>query len=268
MKASLSQNIKQTVIDEYSIIALRTFQIGSAEQRETICSAIYNEIEQEYRTFPGYKDEANLGLGCGFPFKYAAIKNGESIVDLGCGAGIDTFIAAALTGEKGNVTGIDLTSKLLDHAIQIAEQQKISNVDFKQGDIENIPLSDSFCDVIISNGVFSLLPDIKMVFKEMFRILKPGGRICIADITKFGEMSTHLYRSLLQYTGCLNGISTVERYCDAAITAGFSSIQIIDARKLEIPETIFTNEILATEFDAYHKNAFGLKIVNLSAVKK
>jgi len=154
--------------------------------------------EKDLSLAPG---EANLGLGCGNPISRAELKPGETVLDLGSGAGFDAFLAAQRVGESGKVIGVDMTHEMIEKAIVNAEKLNISNVDFRLGEIEKLPVSDSAVDVVISNCVINLSPDKSAVFKEIHRTLRPGGRIVISDILRSGEMPEEIRSNPAAYTG-------------------------------------------------------------------
>ncbi len=234
----MSKTIKETIITDYTAIALYAAQQGANAQRDTICKPIYDPIDADYKQKAGYIDEVNLGLGCGFPFDHATIKEGDVVVDLGCGAGIDTFITATRVGESGKVIGIDLTEKLLQYAAYFAKKKGIGNVAFQQADMERIPLKENCVDVVLSNGVFSLTSDLDKVLSEIYRILKPGGTLSFSDMTCKGSFTKPVLNNMIYFTGCLNGISTQESYLQALQKAGFQSIELVEQRIIPIPADI------------------------------
>lgn len=238
----MSSPLKQRIIEDYTVIARRAENEGHDAQRKIICKPIYDPIKKEYYSTQGYLDNADLGLGCGFPVKYAKIIKGDVIGDLGCAAGIDSFLAREKTGPEGYVVGFDLTPELIEIATQNAKLKSFSNMLFRVADIENLPVENNFFDVLISNGVFSLLPDKSKVFQEMYRVLKPGGIFCIADITSKGEIDENLKQKVHEFTGCLNGISGQNIYVQEIQKAGFINIQIVNERELIMPETLRTEQ--------------------------
>ncbi len=238
----ISDLTKSTIRYEYGKIVERTETHGLDWQRDHICKPIFDPIAAAYPTKAGYEDEANLGLGCGFPVEYARVKAGETVLDLGCAAGVDSFIARAATGENGQVIGADLTPELVDRATQIAEKRGFTNLRFLCADIEDLPLPDASVDVIISNGVFSLLPTRLRVFQEMYRILKPGGRFCVCDLVRKEDLPADLREQVLEFTGCLNGVFHVQDYLTEAKKSGFAAVESVFARPVPVPvnEGIYT----------------------------
>jgi arsenite methyltransferase len=191
----------------------------------------------------GYSDEelssvpegANLGLGCGNPVALASLKKGETVLDLGSGPGFDCFLAANKVGKEGRVIGVDMTPEMLDKARENARKGNYTNVEFRLGEIENLPAADNSVDAIISNCVINLAPDKKRVFKEAYRVLKPGGRLMVSDIVVTKELPRALKESVEGYIGCLSGAISKDEYLDAIKNAGFRDIGIMgEANYLEL----------------------------------
>lgn len=229
------ENIKEIVVQDYSLIAQKANDEGSEEWRKNICKPIYDFIDAQYKSFTGYQPDADLGLGCAFPFQYAGIKTGDEVLDLGCAAGIDCFIMREMVGDEGTVTGIDITNALIHKAKSIAEKNQFNNIHFVTGDIEQLPFDTNAFDVITTNGVFSLLPHKQKAFHEVYRILKPGGTFCFADIARKTNYPDALYEKIKAFTGCLNGIYLLSDYLQEISNAGFSKLEILNERQLEIP---------------------------------
>jgi arsenite methyltransferase len=173
-------------------------------------------------------DGANLGLGCGNPVALASLKEGEVVLDLGSGAGFDCFLAANRVGEKGKVVGVDMTPEMLDKARENAEKGGYKNVEFRLGEIENLPLADNYVDIIISNCVINLSPDKERVFEEAYRVLKPGGRLMVSDIVLLEELPGKVQQSVAAYIGCLAGAALKEKYLGAVREAGFKDVKVIE----------------------------------------
>ena len=179
--------------------------------------------EEELRSIP---EGANLGLGCGNPVALASLRRGETVLDLGSGPGLDCFLAASKVGKEGRVIGVDMTPDMIDKARVNAKEGEYENVEFRLGEIENLPVADGSIDVIISNCVINLSPNKRRVFKEAFRVLKPGGRIMISDIVLLKELPEILQRSVEAYVGCLSGAVEKDEYMEAIKDAGFQEVQI------------------------------------------
>jgi arsenite methyltransferase len=170
---------------------------------------------------------ANLGLGCGNPTALASLKEGETVLDLGSGAGFDCFLAAGKVGPRGRVIGVDMTPEMIDKARRNAEENGFTNVEFRLGEIENLPVPDGTADVIISNCVINLAPDKPRVFREAFRALKPGGRLMVSDIVLLKELPDRVKNSVAAYVGCVAGAETKEKYLGALQAAGFTGVKIV-----------------------------------------
>ena len=177
-------NVKELVKQKYGEIALQDKETNQASCCGSGCCSteVYNIMSEDYTKLEGYNADADLGLGCGLPTQFANIKKGDVVIDLGSGAGNDAFIARHETGEKGKVIGIDFTPAMIERARQNAAARGFNNVEFRQGDIENLPVSANTADVIVSNCVLNLVPNKDAVFKEIFRVLKPGAHFSISDI--------------------------------------------------------------------------------------
>jgi ubiquinone/menaquinone biosynthesis C-methylase UbiE len=188
----------------------------------------YEEAEME-----AVPEGANLGLGCGNPTATASIKEGETIIDLGSGAGFDSFLAANATGKNGRVIGIDMTPDMIEKARENAEKDGYKNVEFIQAEIEDIPLPDDTADIIISNCVINLSPEKKKVFSEAYRLLKPGGRVMVSDIVLKKDLPQSIRGSIEAYIGCISGAEKMEDYLGYIKGAGFNDVKILD-------ETVFS----------------------------
>jgi len=167
-----------------------------------------------------------MGLGCGNPQAIASLKPGETVLDLGSGGGFDCFLAARVVGDKGHVIGMDMTPEMVIKSRQNTEKTGLGNVEFRLGEMENLPVADGIIDVIISNCVINLSPEKEKVFKEAFRVLKPGGRLAISDVVKTGKMPEAVKKDMAMYTGCIAGASSILELESMLQRAGFQNIQI------------------------------------------
>jgi len=209
---------------------------GSSTPAESISKAI-GYTEAEMASVP---EGANLGLGCGNPIALASLNEGETVLDLGSGAGFDCFLAANRVGESGKVIGVDMTPEMLEKARENAEKGGYRNAEFRLGEIENLPAADNSIDVIISNCVINLSPDKKQVFREAFRVLKPGGRLMVSDIVLLKELPDFIRNSVAAYVGCISGALMKNEYLDAIVEAGFEEVQILD-------EAVFPIDCMAND---------------------
>jgi arsenite methyltransferase len=232
--------IKDMVKQKYSEIALQDKDTNAA----SCCGAggcsteVYNIMSDDYTQLEGYNPEADLSLGCGLPTQFAKIKKGDTVIDLGSGAGNDCFIARKKTGESGKVIGIDFTPAMIEKARINAEKVKFNNVEFRQGDIENIPVTDNTADVIVSNCVLNLVPNKDGVFKEMIRVLKPGGHFSISDIVLIGTLPAKIQEAAEMYAGCVSGAIQKQAYLDLIANNGFTNITIQKEKEIIIPDDI------------------------------
>jgi SAM-dependent methyltransferase len=248
-----NETIKDMVRQKYSEIAL---QDKSANQSSCCgsgcCSTeVYNIMTDDYSNLEGYDPNADLGLGCGLPTQFARIKKGDVVVDLGSGAGNDCFIARAETGETGKVIGIDFTPAMIAKARTNAEQLGYNNVEFRQGDIEDMPLTSNKADVVVSNCVLNLVPNKHKVFSEIARILKPGGHFSISDIVLNGPLPDKWKEVAELYAGCVSGAIQKEEYMSIIEEAGFVNIQIQKSKKIVLPDDILSQYLNPEEAAAY-----------------
>jgi SAM-dependent methyltransferase len=203
---------------------------GSSPSAEEL-SASVGYTPEELAALP---EGANLGLGCGNPVALASLKPGETVLDLGSGGGIDCFLAARKVGPHGRVIGVDMTDEMIRLARENARKSGLKNVEFRQGEIENLPLEDGAIDVVISNCVINLSTDKERVFREVYRVLKPGGRMMVSDIVLDGELPAAVQDSVAAYTGCIGGALKRRDYLDAMAKAGFAQVEIVAETKVPV----------------------------------
>ncbi|MBA7473041.1 Arsenite methyltransferase [subsurface metagenome] len=236
IKKVVREGYAQIAKKESSCCAPSSSPCGSTDLAEAISKKIGYE-DEELKSVPA---GANLGLGCGNPIALASLKEGETVLDLGAGAGLDCFLAAHKVGKKGKVIGVDMTPEMLEKARENAKKGNYGNVEFRLGEIENIPAADDSIDVVISNCVINLSPDKKRVFEEAFRVLKPGGRLMVSDIVLLKELPDFIKNSIAAYVGCLSGAVMKGEYVEVIREAGFREVKIID-------ETSFPIECIAND---------------------
>lgn len=250
-----SEQIKEMVKQKYSEIALQ----DKGTNASSCCGAggcsseVYNIMSEDYSQLKGYNTDADLGLGCGLPTQFAKIKKGDTVIDLGSGAGNDCFIARNETGEDGRVIGIDFTPAMLTKAKANAEKLGYANVEFRQGDIENMPVSANMADVIVSNCVLNLVPNKEKVFSEIYRVLKPGGHFSISDIVLVGTLPDSLQTAAAMYAGCVAGAIQKKDYLDFILAEGFSKITIQKEKPILIPDDILKNYLNEAEMQEFKK---------------
>lgn len=226
------EEIKKTVREGYGKIAQKG---GSCCAPKASCcgpdntiATISEKVGYHPEDLEAVPEGANLGLGCGNPVALASLKKGETVVDLGAGAGFDCFLAANAVGETGHVIGVDMTPEMIDKARENARKGNYKQVEFRLGEIENLPIADHTADLIISNCVINLAPDKERVFAEAFRILKPGARLMVSDLVLLSELPASLKESLAAYVGCIGGAIEKNLYLSAIKAAGFQDVKVID----------------------------------------
>jgi arsenite methyltransferase len=195
-------------------------------------------IGDEYTQLAGHNPDADLGLGCGIPTEFAGIKPGDSVLDLGSGAGNDCFVARSIVGEIGKVTGLDFTPEMVRKAMENVAKTGFDNIEFIMGDIENMPLTGNSFDVVISNCVLNLVPDKEKAFSEMYRVLKPGGHFCISDVVLVGELPEKVKQTAVLYAGCVSGAEQKQDYLGIIEKTGFKNIQIHKEKLITVPDNI------------------------------
>jgi SAM-dependent methyltransferase len=247
------EKIKEMVKQKYGEIALQDKETNACSCCGSGgCSTeVFNIMYEDYHNLEGYNPDADLGLGCGLPTQFAKIKKGDTVIDLGSGAGNDCFVARAETGETGKVIGIDFTPAMIEKARINAEKRGYNNVEFRLGDIENIPVSAHVADVIVSNCVLNLAPNKPAVFKEMYRVLKAGGHFSVSDIVLTGELPKNLQTAAEMYAGCVAGASNKEQYLNFIKQAGFLNITIQKENPVVLPVDILENYLSKEELAEY-----------------
>lgn len=224
-------------------------------------------MTDDYSELEGYNADADLGLGCGLPTKFAKIKKGDTVIDLGSGAGNDCFVARHETGAEGKVLGIDFTESMINKARQNAEKLGFNNVEFRYGDIEEMPVSDNIADVIVSNCVLNLVPNKPKVFSEMYRVLKPGGHFSISDIVLEGDLPEPLRNDAEMYAGCVAGAIQKEEYLDHILEAGFENITIQKEKPIELPDDILSQYLNEEEIQDFNTGGSGIYSITVFAQK-
>jgi len=257
--------LKELVKQKYAEIALQDKETNQSSCCGSGCCSteVYNIMSDEYTSLEGYNPDADLGLGCGLPTQFAHIKKGDTVIDLGSGAGNDCFIARAETGEDGKVIGIDFTPAMIEKARDNAKKLGYYNVEFRQGDIEKIPVSSNRADVIVSNCVLNLVPNKNEVFKEIFRVLKPGGHFSISDVVLIGNLPDALRKNAEMYAGCVAGAIEKEAYLGLIEINGFTNITVQKQKRIGLPDDIlknYLNEEELTDFRAGNTGIFSITV--------
>ena len=263
------KELKDLVKQKYSEIALQ----DQNENKASCCGAggcsteVYNIMSDSYETIDGYNPEADLGLGCGLPTEYAVINEGDTVLDLGSGAGNDCFVARAQTGEKGKVIGVDFTSIMIEKARENAEKKGFNNVEFRLGDIEKLPLTSNVVDVVVSNCVLNLVPNKKGVFQEILRVLKPGGHFSISDVVLVGDLPSSLAQQAEMYAGCVAGAIQKETYLNLIAESGFTDIKIQKEKSILLPDDILKNFLNEEAFTSFKNSNTGIFSITVFARK-
>jgi len=266
MKAE--NELKQIVKEKYGRIAREDGGCGcSCGCSPAEKAADFSIMKDDYSNVTGYVKEADLDLGCGLPTQYAGIKNGDTVVDLGSGAGNDVFIARALVGDSGRVIGIDFTEEMIEKAEKNRKKLGYDNVEFKSGDIEEIPLNDQLVDVVVSNCVLNLVPNKEKAFTEIFRILKQGAHFCVSDIVVNGKMTPELQKSAELYAGCVSGAVEEDEYLRMIKDAGFRNVEIKKSKKIELPPEVLKLYLTEEGLKEYYENLKGIASITVVGYK-
>jgi arsenite methyltransferase len=262
-------DIKELVKQKYGTIAEQSKQ----QNASSCCGAtgcgdeVYNIMADDYTQLKGYNADADLGLGCGLPTVFAKMKEGDTVIDLGSGAGNDCFIARSVVGEKGKVIGIDFTDQMIERARTNAEKLGWNNVEFRQGDIESMPVTSNKADVIVSNCVLNLVPNKHKVFSEIFRVLKPGAHFSISDIVLEGILPDKLKQTAEMYAGCVAGAIQRKDYMGMIEEAGFINVLVQKEKEIIIPDEILLEYISAGEVEELKKSGPGIYSITVYGEK-
>lgn len=263
------QQIKELVKQKYGEIALQ----DRSENAASCCGAggcsleTANIMTDDYSQLEGYNPDADLGLGCGLPTQFAKIKTGDLVIDLGSGAGNDAFVARKETGETGKVIGIDFTPAMIALARTNAEKLGYYNVEFRQGDIENMPVSANIADVVVSNCVLNLVPNKDGVLKDIFRVLKPGAHFSISDIVLSGELPAPIQQAAEMYAGCVSGAIQKQDYLQLIEQNGFKNITVQKEKVIHVPDDILSNYLSAEEIRNFRAGDTGIYSITVYAEK-
>lgn len=264
-----TEQLKEMVRRKYSEIALQDKEANQSSCCGSGCCStdVYNIMTDDYSALDGYNPDADLGLGCGLPTRFAKIKKGDVVIDLGSGAGNDCFIARAETGETGKVIGIDFTPAMIEKARENAEKLGYNNVEFRQGDIEKMPVTANKADVIVSNCVLNLVPNKYGVFQEIFRVLKPGGHFSISDIVLVGDLPTKIQQAAEMYAGCVAGAIQKAEYLGLIEGTGFTNITVQKEKPIILPDDILSQYLSADEIQVFKASETGIISVTVFAKK-
>ncbi len=261
------KDIKTSVREQYTKIAEQDRAVNAASCCGVGAPGTCDIMAESYAHLDGYTPDADLGLGCGLPTEFARIEPGDVVLDLGSGAGNDCFVARAETGTTGKVIGVDFTPAMIQRARQNAEKLGFNNVEFRQGDIEDLPVSDASVDVVVSNCVLNLVPDKQRVFAEIIRVLRPGGHFSISDVVLSGVLPDKILQSAELYAGCVAGAVQLDEYMDLIHQAGFQNVTIQKQKPILLPDELLLQYFTADEIRAFVASGTGIFSVTVYAEK-
>ena len=255
------KDIKDIVRTKYDQIAIKSKEDNNSSccGENSCCENVdYTMFSSDYSHLDGYYSDADLSLGCGLPTEFAGIKEGQTVLDLGSGAGNDCFVARALVGDKGRVLGIDFAHNMLQKARENTKKLGFDNVEFIESDIENMQIPNNIIDVVISNCVLNLVPDKRQAFEEIFRVLKKNGRFCVSDIVITGDLPESLKNDAEMYAGCVAGAINKHDYINHIRKQGFEGIEIKKEKKIIIPDSILSNYMGKNELEVFNSSDTGI----------
>lgn len=264
-----SEKLKSIVKEKYAEIAKqsKTTNETSCCEPSSCCTTDHEVVSEDYTNIKGYKKEADLGLGCGLPTEHAQIKKGDTVLDLGSGAGNDVFIAREIVGASGKVIGIDMTEEMVETARENNKKLGFNNVEFLYGEIENMLVTSDSIDVVVSNCVLNLVPDKKKSFDEIYRILKPGGHFSISDIVTSNNLPESFKSVAELYAGCVSGTITKTKYLDIIESVGFSKTNVQSERVISLPDEFLKKHLSDEEIKEYKEENVQLLSINVYAEK-
>ncbi|GAB5517909.1 MAG: arsenite methyltransferase [Rhodothermales bacterium] len=266
--APSAETIRATVRETYAALAA-----ASAESEcgcgPTCCGegGVTDMIGDAYATVDGYTTTGDLKLGCGVPTEHAGLEPGQTILDLGSGAGLDLFIARSIVGEHGYLIGVDMTPAMVDRARANAADLGYSNVEFRLGEIEHLPVRDASVDVVLSNCVLNLVPDKAAAFAEMHRVLKPGAHFCISDIVVQGTLPPSIQHSIELHAGCVAGAIEQTAYLDLLYDAGFTDVEIVASRPIDVPDEALPDSVDLEEVRAFRASGNALLSITVRGTR-
>ena len=261
--------LKDNVRRQYAAIARQ----DKATNASSCCGAggcsteVYNIMTDDYTGLAGYAPDADLGLGCGLPTQFAGIRPGDTVLDLGSGAGNDCFVARHETGADGRVIGVDFTPEMVAKARENAGKLGFQNVEFRQGDIEELPVSDGMIDVVVSNCVLNLVPDKRKAFSEVMRVLKPDGHFSISDVVLVGELPQAIREAAEMYAGCVSGALQESEYLGIIHELGFEQVTVQKRKAIVVPDDILSNYLDPAAMEQYRASGTGIFSITVSASK-
>ncbi len=264
-----AEDTKKLVRDKYAEIASQSLKVN----QESCCGCggtetiDYSTMADDYADIEGCVPDADLGLGCGLPTEYAKMSKGDTVLDLGSGAGNDVFIARQMVGETGYVIGIDFTQEMVNKAIANREKLGFSNIEFRLGEIEDLPIENDSVDVVLSNCVLNLVPDKEKAFSQIYRVLKPEGHFCVSDIVLNAELPDKLRGAAEMYAGCVAGALRKEDYLNIVADNGFRNIEIVKEKPIVVPDNILEKYLTKQGIEDFRKNENPISSITVYADK-
>jgi len=265
-----SEELKKIVKEKYGKIAEQNTEKKTCGCGTSCCGpdVDYTVFSEDYKNKEGYAPDADMNLGCGIPTDFAGIKKGDHILDLGSGAGNDCFVARAVVGETGTVTGLDMTEQMVLKARENCKKLEYKNVVFVLGDIESMPFDDKVFNVVISNCVLNLVPDKSKAFAEILRVLKPGGHFCVSDVVIKGNLSDKMKKDAEMYAGCVSGASEMNEYLKIVEDTGFINLKVHKQKEIKLPDSLLAEYNNPAELNSYHAGETGIFSITVSAEKR
>ena len=264
-----AEDLKTLVKEKYGAIAEQSKESNAASccGVGVDCGVDYSIFSEDYSQKEGYVADADLALGCGIPVDFAGLKPGQTVLDLGSGAGNDVFVARTIVGDSGKVIGVDMTEAMIEKAKKNAEKLGFQNVQFRLGDIENMPVAANKADVVISNCVLNLVPDKEKAFAEILRVLKPGGHFCISDVVLKGKLPENLKDAAEMYAGCVSGALQKGEYLGIVHETGFENVTVQTEKEIKVPDEILLSYLSEAELDEFKKSGMGIYSITVKAEK-
>ncbi len=266
----MSKEIKGSVKETYTNVVTKTNTIDSSSCCAPACcgtSELPYTFSEDYTKLEGYEEDADYALGCGLPTEHANIKEGNTVLDLGSGAGNDVFIARSIVGEKGQVIGVDMTEAMIEQANKNKEKLGYENIYFRLGEIEDLPVEDNTIDVAVSNCVMNLVPDKNKAYQEVYRTLKQGGHFSISDIVLRGDLPEGIKQAAAMYAGCISGALSREDYLQSIKNAGFKNLKITKEREVVLPDEVLLQFISQEELETYMETGNAIISIGVYAEK-
>lgn len=266
-----NEQLRETVRKKYAGLAGSEPADSSTDssccRRDPVSGEEINMIGDAYDGVSGYLPDADLGLGCGLPVQHAGLQPGQTVLDLGSGAGLDVFVAREHVGENGTLIGVDMTAEMIARARENASKAGFENVQFRLGEIEHLPVGPGEIDVVISNCVLNLVPDKKQAFSEIFRVLKPGGHFCISDVVSSRKIPAWAREIADAYAGCVSGTIPRDNYLDIIKGAGFTDVQIVTQRRIDVPPDVLSAKLSERQMAEVVENDLHVSAVTVTGRK-